>query len=254
MIGTGTLVNAATVLVGAGLGLLIGHRLPERTRQVVTDGLGLVTLLIAASSAGAVFDTDLSAAVGGSAPMLIVLAALLTGGIVGSLLRVEDRLEGLGDRLQQLGRRGGSTSDEDARSRFVDGFVTSSLVFCVGPLTILGSITEGIGQGPDQLLLKSALDGFASIAFAAAFGWGVLASVPTILVVQGGLTALGVLLGDFLPAAHIAALTATGGLLLVAVAMRLLALRPLPMQLKVGDLLPALVTAPLITTLVVWVR
>lgn len=273
MIGVGTLVNALTVLIGATIGLLVGQRLPERTRQVVTDGLGLVTLLIAASSAVEVFSPDLADAVGDSAPMLIVLGALLTGGIIGSLLRIEDRLEGLGDRLQGLAARrraragtpdarataeaaptraatDQASGEEAGRSLFIEGFVTSSLVFCVGPLTILGSITEGIGGGPDQLLLKSALDGFASIAFAAAFGWGVFASIPTILVVQGGLTALGVLLGDFLPDAHVAALTATGGLLLVAVAIRLLHLR----QVKVGDLLPALVTAPLITALVVWIR
>jgi uncharacterized membrane protein YqgA involved in biofilm formation len=251
MIGTGTLVNAATVLLGAGIGLGIGHRLPERTRQVVTDGLGLVTLLIAASSAVAVSDDAFVAAVGGSAPILIVLGALLTGGIIGSLLRLEDRLEGLGDRLQQLGR---GKEETEAPSLFIEGFVTSSLVFCVGPLTILGSITEGIGEGPDQLLLKAALDGFAAIAFAAAFGWGVFASIPTILVVQGALTALGMALGDFLPAAHLAALTATGGLLLVAVAMRLLALRPMPARIKVADLLPALVTAPLLTAVVVAFR
>ncbi|HET9500664.1 MAG TPA: DUF554 domain-containing protein [Marmoricola sp.] len=245
-------MNAVTVLVGASAGLLVGHRLPERTRQVVTDGLGLVTLLIAASSAVAVGDDALVTAVGGSAPMLIVLGSLLTGGIVGSLLRLEDRLEGLGDRLR---RAGGGTGDvAETGSRFVDGFVISSLVFCVGPLTILGSITEGIGQGPDQLLLKSALDGFAAIAFAAAFGWGVLASIPTILVVQGGLTVLGVVLGDFLPAAHVAALTATGGLLLVGVAFRLLALRPLPARLRVVDMLPALLAAPLLTEAVVLLR
>jgi uncharacterized protein len=253
LIGTGTLVNAATVLTGGTIGLLVGQRLPERTRLVVTDALGLVTLLIAASSAAAINAPAFAAAVGGSAPMLIVLGALLTGGIVGSLLRIEDHLEGLGDRMQRVGRRRTPAATEAGpppTSRFIEGFVTSSLVFCVGPLTILGSITEGIGRGADQLLLKSALDGFAAIAFAAAFGWGVLAAVPTILVVQGSLTALGVLVGDFLPAAHLAALTCTGGLLLVAVALRLLSLR----QIKVGDLLPALVMAPVITELVVLVR
>lgn len=247
-IGIGTVVNATTVLLGATLGLLIGHRLPERTRQVVTDGLGLVTLLIAAYSAVEVSSPALADAVGDAAPMLIVLGALITGGIIGSLLRLEDRLEGLGARLQRAGHASGD------RHRFIEGFVTSSLVFCVGPLTILGSITEGIGEGPDQLLLKAALDGFAAIAFAAAFGWGVFASIPTILVVQGGLTGLGVLLGDFLPEAHVAALTATGGLLLVAVAARLLELRPGLGRIKVGDMLPALVTAPLLTQLVVLLR
>jgi uncharacterized membrane protein YqgA involved in biofilm formation len=250
-IGTGTLVNASTVLVGSTLGVLIGHRLPLRTRSVVTDALGLVTLLIAASSAFAVTDASLADAVGDSAPMLIVLGALLIGAIVGSLARIEDRLEGLGDVLQRrLSRSSAAEEDHASRDRFIQGFMTASLVFCVGPLTILGSITEGIGQGPDQLLLKSALDGFASIAFAAAFGWGVAASVLTLVVIQGSLTALGAALGDFLPDAHLAALTATGGLLLVGVALRLLEIK----QLKVGDLLPALLMAPLLTELVVQLR
>ena len=252
LIGTGTAVNATTVLLGSGLGVLIGHRLPDRTRTVVTDALGLVTLLIAGTSAIAVTDADLGDAVGDSAPMLIVLGSLLIGAIVGSLARIEDRLEGLGDSLQR--RLGGSGAPEeaaqDARDRFVQGFMTASLVFCVGPLTILGSITEGLGRGADQLLLKSALDGFASIAFAAAFGWGVAASVLTLVVIQGGLTALGAALGDFLPDAHLAALTATGGLLLVGVALRLLNIK----QLKVGDLLPALVVAPVLTEVVIWFR
>ena len=252
-IGTGTVVNASTVLVGSTLGVLIGHRLPLRTRSVVTDALGLVTLLIAASSATAVSDDALSDAVGGSAPMLIVLGALLLGAILGSLLRIEDRLEGVGDSLQRrLTRRraGEAEADHEARDRFVTGFMTASLVFCVGPLTILGSITEGIGKGPDQLLLKSALDGFTSIAFAAAFGWGVAASIVTLVAIQGGLTALGAALGDFLPDAHLAALTATGGLLLVGVALRLLNIK----QLKVGDLLPALIVAPVLTEIVTWFR
>ncbi len=253
-IGIGTLVNAGTVLVGGTLGLLMGHRFPERTQRVVTDGLGLVTLVIAGTTAAAVTSVALEDAVGAS--LLVVLAAVLLGGIVGSLLRLEDRLEQLGDWLHGLTRaRPEADADPGERGRFIDGFVTSSLVFCVGPLTVLGSITEGLGEGPDQLLLKAGLDGFAAIAFAAAFGWGVLASVVTILLVQGGLTALGAVLGDFLPAAHVDALTATGGVLLFAVALRLLQLRPAALgQLRVADLLPALVAAPLVTQLVVVLR
>lgn len=249
-IGTGTVVNAATVLAGSTIGVLVGHRLPERTRSVVTDGLGLVTLLIAGSSALAVRDAALADAVGDSAPMLIVLGALLVGAIIGSLARIEDRLEGLGAVLQRRLTRHPAAEGQAARDRFVQGFLTSSLVFCVGPLTILGSITEGIGKGPDQLLLKAALDGFASIAFAASFGWGVAASVLTLVAIQGSLTALGVALGDFVPDAHLAALTATGGLLLVGVALRLLQIK----QVKVGDLLPALLIAPLLTEVVVRLR
>lgn len=247
MIGIGTLVNAGTVLAGGTLGLLVGRRLPERTSRVVTDGLGLVTLVIAGTTAATVASPALERAVG--APLLVVLGAVLVGGIAGSALRLEDRLERIGERLEA---RFGTTAGPEGAPRFVEGFVTSSLVFCVGPLTILGAISEGLGEGPDQLLLKAALDGFASIAFAAAFGAGVLASVATILVVQGGLTLLGTALGDFLPTAHLDALTATGGVLLLAVAFRLLQLRVLP--IRVADLLPALVAAPLVTELVVRLR
>ena len=244
-IGFGTLVNVVTVLVGSTIGVLVGHRLPERTRTVVTDGLGLVTLLIAATSAAAIGNDAWAEAVGDSAPLLIVLAALLVGGIVGSLLRLEDRLEGLGGWLQ---RRLTPQDGSGGRARFIEGFVTASIIFCTGPLTILGSITEGVGQGADQLLLKSALDGFAAIAFAASFGWGVAATALTVLTVQGSLTALAALLGDFLSDAELAALTTTGGLLLVGVALRLLALK----QVKVADLLPALVIAPVLTTAVAY--
>ena len=249
--GTGTAVNVVTVLLGTSVGVLVGHRLPDRTRRVVTDGLGLVTLLIAGTSAAQVGDHELSAAVGSSAPMLIVLGSVLIGGISGSLLRIEDRLESFGGLLQRLAvRRFGAGASTKARERFIEGFVVSSLVFCVGPLTILGSINEGLGNGADQLLLKAALDGFASIAFAASFGWGVAASVLALVAVQGGLTALGAGLGSFVPDAHLSALTATGGLLLVGVALRLLDLK----EIKVADLLPALLIAPLLVQLVVVLR
>jgi uncharacterized protein len=249
--GVGTLVNVATVLLGTSIGVLVGHRLRERTRDVVTDALGLVTLLIAATAASDIGDPALSRAVGDSAPVLIVLASLVLGGILGSVLGIEERLEGFGswlrDRLQRRGSR--TTADNQAgaeRQRFIEGFVTSSLVFCVGPLTVLGSLNDGLGNGADQLYLKSALDGFAAIAFAASLGWGVGASALAILVVQGSLTAVGAALGDVLPAAEVAALTATGGLMLVGVALRLLRVRQIP----VGDLLPGLVLAPLLTALV----
>jgi uncharacterized membrane protein YqgA involved in biofilm formation len=240
-------VNVLTVLVGAGVGVLLGHRLPVRTRDVVTDCLGLVTLLIAALSAMAVVDPALSDEVGSSAPMLIVLGAMVVGGIAGSLLRLESRVESLGGWLQRR-LAGGAGSVE--RHRFIEGFVVSSLVFCTGPLTILGSLSDGLGLGADQLFLKATLDGFAAIAFAASFGWGVAASALTVLVVQGSLTVVGVLLGDVLPDAHLAALTATGGLLLVGVALRLLRVREIP----VADLLPALLVAPLLVPFAAWLH
>lgn len=248
-VGAGTALNVSTVLLGSTVGVLVGHRLPQRTRDVVTDGLGLVTLLVAALATASVLDAELVRALGRGVPLLVVLGALLAGGIVGSLLRLEDRLEGLGALLQRRLGRGGRDGRE--RQRFVEGFVAASLVFCVGPLTILGSLQDGLGRGIDQLALKATLDGFAAVAFAASFGWGVAASAATIAVVQGSLTLLGALLGGLLGTAGIAALTATGGLLLVGVALRLLRLRPVP----VGDLLPALLVAPALAALVaMWRR
>jgi uncharacterized membrane protein YqgA involved in biofilm formation len=241
----------ATVLIGTLVGVLVGHRLRQRTRDVVTDALGLVTLLIAASSATSVADRRWAADVGSSAPMLIVLGSLVLGGITGSVLGIEERLEGFGawlqSALQRRSRRVGTGSD---RQRFIEGFVTSSLVFCVGPLTVLGSLSDGLGNGADQLFLTSALDGFAAIAFAASFGWGVAASALTVVVVQGSLTLLGLAIGDVLPDAHLAAITATGGLLLVGVALRLLRVREIP----VADLLPALLVAPLLVMLTATLR
>jgi uncharacterized membrane protein YqgA involved in biofilm formation len=248
LIGAGTALNVATVLTGSGIGVLLGHRLPERVRSAVTDGLGLVVLLVAALSAAAVVDPALPDAVGSSAPVLIVLGAVLVGGIVGSLLRIEQRLEGIGDAIRRrLPLHSGAGSKHE---RFVEGFVDASLVFCVGPLTILGSLDDGLGRGIDKLALKATLDGFASIAFAASLGWGVAASALTLVVVQGSLTALAALIGSLLPEPHLLAVTATGGLLLVGVALRLLQIRQVP----VGDLLPALLVAPLLVQVVTITR
>jgi uncharacterized protein len=141
-------------------------------------------------------------------------------------------------------------SDVAARERFIEGFVTASLVFCVGPLTILGSLSDGLGRGADQLILKAALDGFASIAFAAALGAGMMASVAAIVVVQGSLTLVGVLVGSALPEAQLASITATGGLLLLGVGLRLLQIKAVP----VGNLLPALLVAPALVWIVVAFR
>ena len=256
MIGLGTLINIVAILVGSAIGVALGHRLPERTRDVVTDGLGLLTMLVAALSAAAVLDAAVEPAVG-AAGVLIVLGSVLIGGIVGSLLRIEARLEGVGESIRRRlgdGRTDveveGSLSDPNPevapRSTFVEGFVTASLVFCVGPLAILGSLSDGLGLGIDQLALKSILDGFASIAFAATLGWGVAASALVVGIYQGSLTIAGWALGSVLTDAQIALITATGGLLLVGIALRLLRIRRVP----VGDLLPALLIAPILTAIV----
>ena len=198
-------------------------------------------------------DPALRDAVGTGFPLLIVLGALLIGSIAGSALRIEDRLEGLAGRIQAWVARRSRTeggTDHAARERFIEGWLTASLLFCVGPLTILGSLNDGLGRGIDQLALKSVLDGFAAMAFAASFGVGVMLSAVSVLVVQGTLTLFGVLLGGLVPDAHISALTATGGLLLAGIGLRLLRIRDVP----VGDMLPALLVAPLLTQVVVWLR
>lgn len=243
--GVGTALNVGAILVGSGAGVLLRGRLPQRTRDVVTDALGLVVLLVAATAAVDVGNGALVRAVGDSAPVLIVLGALVIGGIAGSLLRVEQHLEGFGEVLRRrLVREGGGSS------RFVEGFVVASLVFCVGPLAVLGAFQDGLGQGVELLALKSTLDCFAAMAFAAALGWGVAASAISVGVLQGVLTVVGFFLGDLLSAAQVAALNATGGLLLVGVALRLLRIKPLP----VADLLPALAVAPALVWLVQTLR
>jgi uncharacterized membrane protein YqgA involved in biofilm formation len=255
--GLGTVINVASIVVGSLLGMAVGHRLPDRTRSVVTDCLGLTTLLMAGVSVTKVTDPSLTSATGTGAPVLIILGSLLIGGITGSLLRIEGRLEELAGVIQaRLARRprlvGAAEAGQghEARERFIEGWLSASLLFCVGPLTILGSLSDGLGRGIDQLTLKAVLDGFASVAFASSFGIGVLLSAVSVAVVQGLLTLLGVVLGSILPDAHIAALTATGGLLLVGISFRLLRIREIP----VGDLLPALIVAPLLTQLVVTLR
>ncbi|WP_083323706.1 DUF554 family protein [Kytococcus sp. HMSC28H12] len=212
--GAGTLINVVAVLVGATCGMAFGARLPQRVHDLVTDALGLVTLLMAGLSAVAVGSSALEAAVGEGVPILLVLGALLLGGVSGSLLRLEARLEVLAGGMQARQARGHGG----------------------GP----GPLNDGLGNGIDQLALTSALDLFAALALASAFGVGVLLSAVSVLVVQGLLTLLGATLGEVVPVYAVDAMTAVGGLLLVGIALGLLRIRSLP----VGDLLPALVLTP----------
>lgn len=235
-IGIGTLVNVLTVIVGALIGLALGNRIPERTKDTVTAVLGLFTIVLGGFSVLAMNSSALADEVGRAA-MIVVLASLLLGTLLGSWLRVEDRLEQAAAWVRSRFRSG----DDD--NRFVDGLVISTLVFCVGPLTILGSISDGLGRGADQLLVKATLDGFAAMAFASTLGWGVLASAGAVGVIQGSLTALGYFAGDFLTTGQIDALTAVGGVILLGLGVRLLGLKQLP----VGDLLPGLLLAPVLT-------
>ena len=244
MPGLGTLINVIGVVLGAAGGVLIGHRLPERTRTTVTDALGLVTIVIGALNLAALGDHAFGEAVGDDWTLLVVLGALVIGGIAGSLLDLEAKVEAFGGWLQR--RLAGDGVDDAARMRFIEGFVTASLLFCIGPLALLGALSDGLGTGIDQLVLKSALDFFAAMAFAATLGWGVAFAALPVGVLQGTVTVIGVTIGSFLPDAQIAAITATGGVLLLGIGARLLRVR----QVAVADLLPALVAAPVITAVV----
>jgi uncharacterized protein len=237
---SGTLLNVATVLIGTTIGLVAGSRVPPRMQESLTTGLGFFTLVIAASMALPIF-TSPEARPGDE---LAVLAALLGGVVIGELLRLHEGLEAIGAWFQRRLAREGEPS------RIAEAFITASLVFCVGPLTILGSIENGLTGDITLLATKSLLDGVASIAFAAALGAGVYLSAITVLVVQGGIAAGAFLLRDVMDPPTVLAITATGGLILLGVAMRLLDLKPV----RVANFLPALVLAPLFVRLADLVR
>lgn len=240
MLGLGTLLNVAAIVVGGAIGVLLGHRLPERTRHAVTDGLGLMTLVVAGLNIASITSADYVKAVGGGGTVLVVLGAIIIGGVAGSLLHIEARIEQFAGWIQ--GRFKGSGD----RATFIDAFVSTSILFAIGPLAFLGAMSDGMGRGIDQLVLKSTLDLFASIAFAASLGWGVAASAISVGIVQGAFTLLGVTAGSVMSEALIVSITVTGGVLLLGVALRILNIRMVP----VADLLPALVVAPLLTLLV----
>ena len=231
---SGTLLNVITVLLGTTIGLLIGRRMPKRMQESLVTGLGLFTVLIAVSLGLRLF-TDPLAKPGDE---LAVLAAVLAGVALGELLHLHDGLEALGAWFQRRFVGDGSAA---SGSRVAEGFVTASLVFCVGPLTILGSLQNGLTGDAQLLAIKSLLDGVAAIAFAAALGWGVGLSALTVLVIQGGIAAFATLLEPFLDDLTILAITATGGVILIGVALRLLDLK----AVRVANFLPALVLAPI---------
>ena len=228
---TGTLINVATVLLGTLVGWLIGHRLPEGLQERVLFGLGLVTLVLGVDNALAWRETN----------VLYVMGGVLLGGIAGEALGIEDRLQRLGDRLQERFARG-----EGGESRVSEAFFTASLLFCVGPLTVLGSIEDGLRGDYDTLATKALLDGFASIALAAGLGAGVALSALSVLVVQGGITLGAGLFEDILVGEPLAALTSAGGILIIGISLKLLSIK----DVKVGNYLPALVFAPVIAAIV----
>ncbi|HZD11120.1 MAG TPA: DUF554 domain-containing protein [Candidatus Binatia bacterium] len=233
----GTLINAFTVFVGGTLGTFLGHHFPQRVHETIFATLGLFTLFIGMDSALATGNP------------LIVLGSLLLGALVGEALDLDVRLQRFGGWLQRrLANPGESDTEEDipgetggTNHRFVQGFVTASIVFCVGPLTIQGAIEDGLMGDFTKLAIKSMLDGFAALAFAATLGPGVLASIIVILGFQGGLALLAHFSAAFFTPPMIAEMTSTGGVVLLSISFRLLDIK----EIRSANLLPALFIAPL---------
>lgn len=226
---TGTLLNVVTVLVGGALGLLFGARLPERLKSTVVSGLGLFTAAIGIQM---FLKTE---------NPLIVLGALLAGALLGEWWKIEDGLERLGGWLESRFASGGGSSN-----RFVHGFMTASLLFCVGPMTILGAIQDGLTGDYNLLAVKSVLDGFAALAFASTLGMGVLFSALVILAYQGGISLLAAQLNAIVTPPMINEMTAAGGVILLGLAISsLLEVK----KIRTGNFLPALAIAPLIVWL-----
>jgi hypothetical protein len=229
---TGTFINVAAILAGTAIGVLAGARLPPGLQQRVLAGLGLVTAIIGIDLALAWRDTS----------PLYVLAAVMLGGLAGELIGIEDRLQGLGDRLQARvarARPGGGVTVSEA-------FFTASLLFCVGPLTVVGSFEDGLRGNIEPLATKSMLDFFAAIALASTLGAGVAFAAVTVLVVQGALTLGAGLFDSLLRGEALDAMTSAGGILILGISLKLLDLK----DVKVGNFLPALVIAPLLVGLV----
>ncbi len=228
---TGTFINIAAILIGGSIGLIFGARIPERFKNTVIAGMGLFT---AAMGLQMFLKSE---------NQLIVLGALIIGALLGEWLKIEDRLQALGQTLEQ---RFSKDTETGAGSKFVRGFMVASLLFCIGPMAILGSIQDGLTGDYNLLAVKSTLDGFASIAFASTLGVGVMFSAIIILVYQGGISLLAGQLSSIVTDPMMNEMTATGGVILTGLAIsNLLEIK----KIRVGNFLPALVVAPLI----VWV-
>jgi uncharacterized membrane protein YqgA involved in biofilm formation len=235
---TGTWINIATVLLGTGIGVTVGGRLTQSVQQRVLFGLGMVTLVIGIDlalgwgRAGTTRETP-----------LYVLGGILLGGLVGEALRIEDRLEAVGRWVQ------GRLATHE-HSTIAEGFVDASLLFCVGSLAVVGSIQDGLTGDYDTLATKAVLDGFAAIALASTLGWGVGLSALSILVYQGAITLGAGFFSDILRGEALAALTSAGGVTIIGISLKLLALK----DVKVANYLPALVIAPGLVGLVSLLR
>ncbi len=223
---SGTIVNVITVLVGSGLGLLLGEKLPERFKNTVIQAIGIFTFLIGTSM---MLKAD---------NFIIVFLALIVGGITGEALRLEEGLNTLTERLRK--------KVSPNSPHFTEGFITATLIFCVGAMTVVGSIQEGLTGDATLLYTKSVMDGITSLTLASGLGIGVMFSAVSVFLIQGGLTLLGSSLSFLMGASYINNLTSTGGLLIIGLGFEILGIK----KIKVVNLLPALIYAPLFVYIV----
>ncbi|MFM8014956.1 MAG: DUF554 domain-containing protein [Actinomycetota bacterium] len=229
MRGLGTLINTGLVIAGSGLGVVIGDRIPERMRTTLLQVIGLVTIALGVSDA---IDTR---------NMVFPLVGMALGALIGELLRIEDRLEGLGTRLQKRFDRGTQAGERS----FVKGFITASALYCVGPLTVLGAIEDASGETPQLYIIKGLLDGFVSIMFAAMYGIGVAFSALSVFVVQGSLTLGGTSLDAVLDDRMRTELFAAGGIAVIGIGLNLLQIT----KIRLANLLPGLVLTPVLVAI-----
>ncbi len=227
---TGNFINVAAILIGCALGMLFGTRLSENLKSTVIAGMGLFTGAVGLQ----MFLKTENA--------LVVLGALILGAILGEWWGVEDALQGLGVWLE---KRFAGNSDGGS-SRFVRGFLTATVLFCTGPMAVLGSISDGLRGDYLTLSIKSVLDGIISIAFASTLGIGVAFSAIPVFIYQGSISLLAAQLNAIVTTSMLNEMTATGGVLLAGIALSsLLELK----KIRVGNFLPSLVVAPLIVYL-----
>lgn len=234
MIALGTIINIVTVLIGGSFGLLVGERLTDELERIVMNGLGLITLVIGISMA--LQTTNI----------FIPMGSVLIGGLLGQWWGIDEKLDHLGDRLKEKSSQSFAFIGE--QGKFTEGFVTASLVFCVGPMTVLGAIQDGLTGDFELLAIKAGLDGFAAMTFASTLGAGVLFSVLTLLFYQGGITVLAVVLRSQFVGVNVenslavGELSATGGILIIGIGLLLLEVT----DVKVSNYLPAIALAPAI--------
>ncbi|MCH9033400.1 MAG: DUF554 domain-containing protein [Planctomycetes bacterium] len=246
----GTIVNAITVIVGSLLGVSAAGKLPERYRQIVLTCLGLVTLTLGMdagvlkfASTVSLFEPQVEAGgTYGARLAIVMIGSLIIGALIGTVLRIHDRIEAMGAWIH------GRFSKQDGR-RFAEGFLTASVIFCVGPLTLLGCLRNGAYGDPSYLYIKACLDGFCSLALASAFGWGVLASVLVVIGFQGGLSLLAFSIAEPLGELSIALMTIVGGIVMLATGLMILDIKRIP----VADMLPGIFLAPLAIRAAEWI-